>query len=93
MRKTKKIPKCLKCHSFAWWDGEYCCVAKMLIFNQLRKKGMFDDELIKAIKKEAHNCEDFDRTYNPMMLNMHIEEYISWKELHDLEKQLERHVK
>lgn len=93
MIKLKRIPKCITCENFAWWDGEYCCIAKMLIFNQLRKKGMFDDELIKSIKKEGHNCEEYYKTINFMVKRMHIDEYISWKELHDLEKQLERHVK
>ena len=88
-----KIPRCLTCQNFAWWDGEYCCISKMKIFTVFRKKWMFDDELMKTIKKEGHNCVDYVKSFNHMINQMHIEEYLNWKELHDLEKQLEMHVK
>lgn len=92
MRRLK-IPKCLKCESFCWWDGDYCCVEKMQIFSHERNKCIFDDRLIKTLKDAGHDCEDYKKSTNLFALKMHTEEYIQWKELHDLEKQLERHVR
>lgn len=87
-----RIPKCLKCQSFGWWDGDYVCMEHFKILSKVHDKWMIDDDLIKSLRKNGQ-CEDFVLSCNMMVKNMYIEEYMHWKELHDLEKQLERHVK
>lgn len=88
-----KLPKCLKCSSFAWWDGDYVCVAKFKILNDVHNEHMFDDNLIKTIKKCQENCDEFKPSSNKLMLDMYKEEYRKWKELYDLKMQLFKHNK
>lgn len=87
-----RIPKCFKCQSFGWWDGDYVCIEHMKILSNVHGKWMIDDDLVKSLKKNSQ-CEDFVLSCNKIIKNMYVEEYLHWKELHDLEKQLERHVK
>lgn len=87
-----KTPKCLKCQSFAWWDGDYVCMERFRLFSNKHGNYMFDNELISELKKMRF-CPEFQLSLNKMVIGMHIEEFNKWKELYNLEKQLERHVK
>jgi len=40
---------CINCHNFAWWDGDYCCTAKMKIL-QNSPDGKFNDDILIALK-------------------------------------------
>lgn len=87
-----KIPKCLKCQYFTWWDGDYVCMERFQILSNNHNKWMFDDDLVKSLKKQSF-CQTFEKSFNPIIKGMYIEEFEKWRELYNLEKQLERHVK
>lgn len=53
---------CINCENFAWWDGDYCCLAKMIIL-QSSPKGYFEEEILKNIKT-SDECIGYTKSYN-----------------------------
>lgn len=88
MRRLK-IPRCLKCESFCWWDGDYVCLEKLRI---LHRGILFDDEFVKTLKNLSE-CGNFTKRKSLIWDKLYGEEYAKWHKLHMLEKQLERHVR
>lgn len=91
MRRLK-IPKCFTCQYFVWWDGDYVCMESFKLLSPVHGVWRFNDEFIERIKKQQF-CPSYEKSFNEFIKGMYVEEYLKWKELHDLEKQLERHVK
>ena len=86
-----KCPKCLKCQYFAWWDGDYVCMERFQILSPKHGVRIFTDELVKELKRQKF-CPTYEKSFNPIIKGMYIEEFEKWNELHNLEKQLERHI-
>ncbi len=87
-----KCPKCLSCADFAWWDGDYVCMHNFKILSYVHNKSLFDDDLIFRLNQMSW-CPLWKQNINKKITEMRIEEFNKWNELHQLEKQLERHVK
>jgi len=64
--KQKTLGNCINCKHFAWWDGDYCCTAKMIIL-QHSPKGDFTEEILKNMKT-SDECEDYDKATKPIGL-------------------------
>lgn len=56
-----KCKHCTKCHSFAWWDGDFCCTMRMAIMES-SKDGKYWAILPEAFN--ANNCDDYDEREN-----------------------------
>lgn len=52
---------CIKCHGFAWWDGDYCCTMKMALIEE-SPDGKFWAVFPEAFN--ANNCEYYDEDEN-----------------------------
>lgn len=55
---------CTNCQYFAWWDGDYCCTAKMIIL-QNSDDGKLNKELLGDI------CEEYIMDENPIYENIY----------------------
>lgn len=53
---------CINCENFTWWDGDYCCLKKMLIL-QSSPNGEFNDDILRNMKY-SDNCMDYTKTAN-----------------------------
>lgn len=87
-----ECPKCLKCRQFAWWDGDYVCLHSFKILSKVHNKHIFDDDLVFTLNQLSW-CPVWDENKNNLIVKMYVEEFNKWNELHELEKQLEKHVK
>lgn len=58
--KDKYKESCINCDNFAWWDGDYCCIAKFLIL-QNSPKGKFTEEILKTMKTSDDYCENYSK--------------------------------
>jgi len=69
-----ELPKknCLNCQSFAWWDGDYCCVEKFKILQE-SKKGEFNDQILTSIE-ENKDCKKWKKA-NDKIREMHMEAF------------------
>lgn len=50
---------CINCNNFAWWDGDYCCIAKFLILQE-SPKGEFTKEILQTMKT-SEECIDYKK--------------------------------
>ena len=56
-----ELPKknCLNCANFAWWDGDYCCVAKFKLFQEAKDR-KFNEDILAAIESNK-NCKKWKK--------------------------------
>ena len=55
---------CINCENFAWWDGDYCCLKKMLIL-QSSPNGNFEEEFLKTMKS-SDECANYSKSDDEM---------------------------
>lgn len=62
----KIVPRktCASCENFAWWDGDYCCLADFKILCE-SKNGYFAKDMIPIIEK-GKKCKNYKRSDIPM---------------------------
>lgn len=50
---------CITCSNFAWWDGDYCCLADFKILQE-SQHGEFTDDIIPIIEK-SKKCKNYHK--------------------------------
>lgn len=71
---------CINCSNFAWWDGDYCCTAKLKIL-QNSPDGKINDDMLMALKLNR-NCNSWNEA-GEKIREMHEEafnDYLKTKE-------------
>lgn len=62
----KIVPRktCASCANFAWWDGDYCCLADFKILHEA-PDGYFTMDMIPVIEK-GKKCKNYERGHIPI---------------------------
>ena len=47
-----KENNCLNCENFAFWDGDYCCLAKFVILDEGDENNDFTEDILRTMKTE-----------------------------------------
>lgn len=63
---------CITCHSFTWWDGDYCCIKKLKILCNAPNGEMNND--IKIALKMNKDCKGWEEG-SEEIVKMHQEAY------------------
>ena len=50
---------CITCSKFAWWDGDYCCLADFVIMQE-SPDGKFTKDIIPFIKASKY-CKNYEK--------------------------------
>ena len=76
MEKEINIPEqnCINCEHFAWWDGDYCCVAKKKILQE-SPEGEFNEDILMSLKLNK-DCEAWSRIEEER--NIYEEPFKNW---------------
>lgn len=64
---------CLNCASFAWWDGDYCCINEMTILQEA-KNGKMNEDILKALEKNK-DCPNWKRRYSDFHTKMFMDAF------------------
>ena len=54
---------CINCDNFCWWDGDYCCLAKMVILDYSDGNGGFTKEILQTMKT-SDECIDYVKSFS-----------------------------
>lgn len=58
-----KENNCLNCENFAFWDGDYCCLAKFVILDEGDENNDFTEDILRTMKTEDE-CVDYKKSYD-----------------------------
>ena len=62
--------KCLDCAYFQWWDGDYVCLPPGGSWKVLTSdEGIFDDEVVRKLRRLYENCKQFKKSEGESLLN------------------------
>ena len=76
---------CITCQHFAWWDGDYCCVAKLITL-QPSVKGEFTDVIIYSLRRNA-DCNSYKRRQSKTNVYLNaFEEFLKNKYEREIEE-------
>lgn len=48
---------CITCKNFGWWDGDYCCTAKLRILQE-SPDGAFNNDILLSLRINK-NCDSY----------------------------------
>ena len=76
---------CINCRSFAWWDGDFCCVNHMKILQHADNGYFINEDILKTIK-DPLSCPDYEYEENDDIREMYESEFkkfIEFKKMQD----------